>query len=92
MTYSHSEQQILKGCLALMQHLVDDFAEYLDFLDVHPETEEEQFCLSIPYSVIVQRLFLWNTKHSGGTSTGMKCRNLGIKDHSIEFRIEREEE
>ena len=77
MTSSHSEKDILEGCIALMQELTDEFSEYLDFMGVKP-SEEEQFWLSMSYFHIVQRLFLYHTSHSGGTSTGMKCRELGV--------------
>jgi len=87
MTYSHSEKEILEGCLALMKGLVSEFAEYLEWVGFEPDTEEERFSLSMPYAEIVCRLFLWHTSHSGGTSTGMKCRNLGITEHSALFEI-----
>lgn len=91
MTYSQSEVKILEGCIALMQHLVDEFAKYLRFMDVRPESEEEQFRLSMSYFEIVQRLFLWNTNHSGGTSTRMKMKNLGVEGDVI-FKIDPEED
>ncbi len=92
MTYSHSEKDILRGCLQLMQGMVDQFQEYCDFMGWHPDDEEQKFGFSIPYAEIVRTLFLQHTSHSGGTSTGMKCRNLGIKEHSVTFGFEEEEE
>lgn len=94
MTYSHSEVDILKGCLRLMQGMVDEFQEYCEFMDwkPDPEYEDQKFSISIPYAEIVRILFLEHTSHSGGTSTGMKCRNLGIKDHSVTFEFEEDEE
>lgn len=92
MTYSHSEQDILKGCISLMKRLVDDFDEYLEWVGFEPDSEEERFRVSVPYSVIVRTLFLSKTRHSGGTSTGMKCRNLGITEESVDFVIEKKEE
>lgn len=79
---SHSEKQILEGCIALIQEMCDYFREYLDFVDFEPEYEEEKqpFCMS--YFHIVNRLFLWHTRHSGGTSTMAKCHELGIDDSS----------
>lgn len=68
MTKSHSEAAILRGCIALMQSLVGRFEEYLDFIDFHPEDEEERFCTQFYMTEIVKRLFLWETTHSGGTS------------------------
>ena len=92
MTYSHSEKDILKGCIDLMRWLVKDFQDYCEYMDWKPDTEEERFRLSVPYSKIVKRLFLWNTKHSGGTSTGMKCMNLGIEEYDVIFEFDKEDE
>ena len=91
---SHSEKQILDGCISLIQEMCDYFREYLDFIDFEPEYEEEKqpFCMS--YFHIVNRLFLWNTRHSGGNSTRMKCAELGIDDSSerVLFTVWEEEE
>lgn len=79
---SQSEKEILEGCIALMQEMCDCFRAYLDYIDFKPEYEEEKqpFCMS--YFRIVRRLFLWNTRHSGGNSTRAKCAELGIDDSS----------
>lgn len=79
---SHSEKQILEGCISLIQEMCDYFSEYLEYIDFVPEYEEEKqpFCMS--YFHIVNRLFLWHTSHSGGTSTRAKCAELGIDDSS----------
>ena len=66
-----------------MQRLVDAFEEYLDFMDIHPESEEEVFTTEFCNTEIVERLFLWNTRHSGGTSQRKKCQELGIKDDGV---------
>jgi len=91
---SHDEKQILKGCIALIDEMVGYFREYLDYIDFEPEFEEEKqpFCMS--YFHIVNRLFLWHTTHSGGTSTRAKCYELGIEDSSknVEFEIWEDEE
>ena len=92
MTYSHSEIDIFNGCIQLMQGLVDEFQEYCEWMGWEPESEEERFCLSMPYLEIVRTLFLSHTTHDGGTSTGMKCKNLGIKKHSITFEFRKEDE
>lgn len=78
MIESHSESDILKGCIALMQELTSEFEEYLDYMKIKPEYDEERFCTEFTYFHIVQRLFLWMTYHSGGTSTIEKCRELSI--------------
>lgn len=91
---SHSEKQILDGCISLIQEMCDYFREYLDFIDFEPEYEEEKqpFCMS--YFHIVNRLFLWDTRHSGGNSTRTKCAELGIDDSSkqVLFTVWEEEE
>lgn len=89
MVESHSEEQILKGCIALMQEMVDYFREYLDWADYKPEYEEDKQPFVMSYFHIVQRLFLYNTRHSGGTSTMEKCHELGIEDSSqqVEFPL-----
>jgi len=93
-TKSHSEKQILEGCISLMQEMCDYFREYLDYIDFEPEYEEEKqpFCMS--YFHIVNRLFLWHTSHSGGNSTRTKCAELGIDDSSknVLFEIWEDEE
>ena len=80
MTASHSEADIYKGCVALMQELMDRFEEYLDFIGIDPKevNEEERFATYFYPTHIVERLFLWNTHHSGGTSQQLKCKELGI--------------
>lgn len=95
---SHSEAEIYEGCVALMQEMVDDFTEWYKWQhgeDAISELDDEEiFCVRKTPFHIVQRLFLWNTTHSGGTSTRCKCGQLGIKDWSkdIEFAFEREGE
>lgn len=91
---SHSEEQILEGCIALIDEMVGYFREYLDFIDFTPEYDEEKqpFCMS--YFHIVNRLFLWHTSHCGGTSTRAKCHELGIDDSSktVKFELWEDEE
>ena len=91
---SQSEKQILEGCIALIAEMVGYFREYLDYIDHEPEYEEEKQPFVMTYFHIVNRLFLWHTKHSGGTSTMAKCHELGIDDSSenVEFYIWDEEE
>lgn len=93
MIESHSEAEILKGCISLMQELTGHFEEYLDYIGVHPETEEERFNVDYTYFHIIQRLFLWRTYHSGGTSTIEKCMELGLDSgDSVNFQDERYKE
>ena len=90
MTQSHSEAAILRGCIALMQALMGRFEEYLDFIGVHPENEEDRFETNFYMTEIVERLFLWETHHSGGTSQRMKLAALGVKAETVTFSDDRD--
>lgn len=89
MTASHSEADIYKGCIALMQELMGRFEDYLDYIGLDAPTNanrEEQFATYFYPAHIVERLFLWNTHHSGGTSQLLKCKELGIdSDRTVVF-------
>lgn len=52
---SHSETEIVNGCIALMQELVGEFEDYLDFMNIAPESEEERFAVNFSYFHIVQQ-------------------------------------
>lgn len=82
MTASHSEADIYNGCIALMQELMERFEEYLDWLGIHPDNDEDVFWTDFYPTHIVERLFLWHTTHSGGTSQHLKCHELGIDTNS----------
>lgn len=90
---THSERQIYEGCISLMQGLVEDFQEWLEMQEIEVD-DESRFCVNKYPTEIVKRLFLWNTRHSGGTSSRAKCRELGIEDctRSIVFDVKEEEE
>ena len=74
---SHSEKNILQGCVRLLCEAGENFRAYLDYIGAE---EDEEFLANSPmqYGHIVKHLFLWNTYHSGGTSTRAKCRELGV--------------
>lgn len=91
-TASHSEAAILRGCISLMQTLTGRFEEYLDFIDFHPDNEEERFCTEFYMTEIVERLFLWETHHSGGTSQHLKLKALGVDAETVTFEDDRETE
>lgn len=80
MTASHSELDVYKGCVALMQDMMERFEDYLNYVGVEPMGAEDEgrFYTFFSPMYIVERLFLWNTRHSGGTSQHLKCRELGI--------------
>ena len=84
MTSSHSEREIYKGCIALMQELTDEFREWLEWQEIEVDADE-RFEVYFPCKHIVERLFLWHTNHSGGTSCGLKLRELGIEKYEERF-------
>ncbi len=87
MTASHSERDIFDGCISLMQRLVKDFRDYLEFIDVdvNDMDEDEKFGIAYPVTEIVRTLFLAQTSHSGGTSSRMKLEELGVENNYIKF-------
>lgn len=94
---SHDEKHILKYCISLMQELVGKFEEWYEY--VHGEDaikelcEDEKFYYRMSYFSIVQKLFLFCTSHSGGTSTRAKCEQLGVdSSDEIEFSFGDDEE
>ena len=91
---THGERRILEGCIALMKELTGELEEYLEYMGVKLESVEDRFITSMTYRHIVNRLFLWHTHHSGGTSTAAKCHELGIEDSSntVVFGIDPEED
>lgn len=88
---SHDEKHILKYCISLMQEMVDEFADWYKWLHgknaISEMDDEEIFCVRKSYFRIVKKLFLFSTKHSGGTSTRAKCKQLGV-DSSEEITFD----
>lgn len=84
MTSSHSETEIYNGCVSLMWQLVGRFYDYLEYLGVEI-ADDMKFGTTFYPTSIVERLFLWKTSHSGGTSQRMKCKELGIDTREITF-------
>ncbi len=90
---SQSEKQILNCCVSMIQNVIDYFGEYLEFIGYLPDPndEESEFEYCLTYGELVNQLFLWNTSHSGGTSTAAKCRELGVDyGKSVQFAINHE--
>ena len=77
-TSSHSEKDILKGCISLMNELTDRFMDFLDYTGYEPQSGDDEFQAHFSNFHIVQKLFLRCTAHSGGTSTRKKCYELGL--------------
>lgn len=84
MTSSHGEREIYDGCIALMRELTEEFREWLEWQGIDVRGEE-RFEAIFPCTHIVERLFLWNTNHSGGTSCGLKLKELGIEKYGERF-------
>lgn len=79
----HSEKEIVENCISLMYNLTEHFKEYLEFMNIEPESDEEIFGVSYSYFEIVQKLLLNGTSHSGGTSTRTKCKELGFDSSDV---------
>ena len=95
-TTSQTEPKIVKGCISLMHELFGMFMEYLEWrgIEIPKDKEDEEYpCFNFSYFSIVKRLFLWNTSHSGGTSTRKKCDELGFdSSNTVSFCPKSEEE
>ena len=94
---SHSEKQILHYSIELMRELTSHFEQWYRMIHgdhaVEELSEEDRFAYQMPYFSIVQELFLFNTFHSGGTSTREKCRELGVNSSEyVTFAFQKEEE
>lgn len=82
---SHGEKEILQGCVRLLRETGEHFREYLEYIGTEPD-EDIPLSIQMQYGHIVKHLFLWNTYHSGGTSTRAKCRELGVNfDDTVEI-------
>lgn len=88
-----AESRIYQECVNMMHGLVEDFNEWLEWQGIEVPFEE-RFRVGRYPAQIVNDLFLRHTKHSGGTSTRAKCRELGIDDCTrlIWFDVSEEEE
>lgn len=94
---SHDEKQILHYSIELMRELTSHFEQWYRMIHgdhaVEELSEEDRFGYQMSYFSIVQELFLFNTFHSGGTSTREKCRELGVNSSEyVTFAFQKEEE
>ncbi len=97
---SHSEHDIVLGCIGLINEVLNgEFAifEQLEAdgfnFDEYREKSECELGFSLTYFEIVQRLLLYHTSHSGGTSTRAKCRELGFDpSQCVSFHRDRGDE
>lgn len=87
---SHSETEIVRACIGLMESVFHRMVEYID--DMEFEYDEETKPAEVfSYFEIVQTLLLSGTSHSGGTSTIAKCKQLGLNPYET-IVFEKEEE
>lgn len=84
---SHSEKNIVNGCIDLMEDVHQKITEFMD-----QEQREDIPVLRYTYFEIVKTLLLSGTSHGGGTSTRKKCAQLGIDSYEEFFIGEIEEE
>ncbi len=90
-TSSQSEKDILKNCIGLMNMVYKNMLNYMVWagLEFPRDPDDEAYPKrSYTYFKIVNRLFLYNTKHSGGTSTRKKMEELGICENILTFEPE----
>lgn len=88
---SHSETETVKACISLMDTVFHRMVEYIDEMGFEYD-EETKPAEVFNYFEIVQCLLLSRTRHSGGTSTIAKCKQLGFNPYeAIVFRKEEED-
>lgn len=89
---SHSEKDIVSGCIWLMEDVHSRMLEFMDIngLEYNREVEEERPEFYYSYFEIIQKLLLSRTRHSGGTSTRAKCEQLGLNPYANVVIRERE--
>lgn len=86
---NQSDKDVLNGCIGLICEAVGEIKEYLE--ENCSDIAETVGSFGFSYFRIVQRLFLFNTMHSGGTSTCAKCRQLGVDPSEVaDFWIDEE--
>lgn len=73
---THSDKEIVQNCIRLMDSMLGEFTEYLDYICA--DNDEMPFECKFSYAEIVSKLLLRGTSHSGGTSTMAKCSELGF--------------
>lgn len=87
---SHSEKDIVNGCITLMNDMYQYMLHYLNHMGIEFDDDEAPDP-SYTYFEIVQTLFLEKTNHSGGTSTINKCKELGLTSYQrVHFKNESE--
>lgn len=91
---SHSEKDIVNGCIGLMEDVHERMMEYMEMMGFEYNSKDKEEIPQFRYSYfeIVQRLLLQGTSHSGGTSTRKKCEQLGFDSYETIIIGENERE
>ena len=79
---------IYKGALNLIEDVVQQVNNLLDYLEVDTKIDEETPCVRINTSEIIKELFV---PYVGGTSIGNLKNALGVKDDELEWEIKAEQ-
>lgn len=80
MIESVSEKKIVENYVTMVVNEINETNDYFDL-----DGENQLSYPSMPYWVIVQRLLLWGTTHSGRTSSIEKCIELGLDPYECPF-------
>lgn len=79
---------IYKGALNLIEDVVQQINNLLDYLEVNTKIDEETPCVRINTSEIIKELF---APYVGGTSIGNLKNALGVKDDELKWEIKAEQ-
>ena len=75
---------IYKGVVRILEDVVQQVNNLMDYLDVDTEIDGEIPCVRLNTSEIIREVFI---PYAGGTSTNNFKNAIGIEDDSLEFEI-----
>lgn len=79
---------IYKGVVRIIEDVVQQVNDLIDYLGVDTEIDGEIPCVSLNTSKIIREVFI---PYAGGTSTNNFKNAIGIKDDELEFEIKAEQ-
>lgn len=79
---------IYKGVIRIVEDVVDQVNNLMEYLDVDTEIDGEIPCIRLNTSEIVRDIFI---PYAGGTSTNNFKNAIGIEDDTLEFEIKAEQ-
>lgn len=79
---------IYKGVVRIIEDVVQQVNNLIDYLGVDTEIDGEIPCVSLNTSKIIREVFI---PYAGGTSTNNFKNAIGIKDDELEFEIKAEQ-